>query len=654
MSLGTRTIVALSCLTLAGLLQPADAQSRSKRPIQVNAMTSIMPQQQAFVAPQQFLMQDAPLGENAPPAKEARSVSLQGTTIETYGGDVLALDADSGELVRTDHDGKRIASVEIGAGAAQMVVDRGRSRAYVSDRNGDRVVVVDLSRELRVADSFATPTEPFGLALTPDGKTLLVTTVADRTLLAYSTESGTRRWSKTIGPEPRGVAVSPDGSQALVTFLTAGVVGRFSPGLDEPSISYLSLDPATPSATTDRFGSALAPGQTRAEDEGRSFARNAFGATFVGHGIAVVPHQLSTPHLPDDGAPVTSGGYGGGDGFTPPVQHRLAFLAAPEGNASGVRTAFASAGVHQPRAMAYDPGTDTLVFAGFGSDNVLAVADVSQATVHLAWQHTVTGGACGPNGLSIDPDDGDVVMFCSLDRTTVRLTPNGNAAVQSGRSAELAKSHLSASAQRGREVFRRGNSQQISSGGAMACSNCHAEGRTDGLTWFLQGNILQTPLLTGRVMGSHPFKWDGKDSDLDASLTNTVGRLGGTGLTRREVQDLAAFLASSEPPRAPATEDRDAVARGKALFESETTGCAECHYGPLLTDQQRHEMAPDLGEVDTPSLIGLAQSAPYYHDGSAQTLEALLRGKGNIHGMGRTSKLDEPQVSDLVAYLETL
>jgi cytochrome c peroxidase len=273
----------------------------------------------------------------------------------------------------------------------------------------------------------------------------------------------------------------------------------------------------------------------------------------------------------------------------------------------------------------------------------------------MAWKQPLTpGSSCGPTGLSVDADDGSVVAFCSLTRKTVRLTPSGNTAAVGTPSAELAKSHMSASAQRGAEIFRRGNSSKMSSFGAMACANCHPESRADGLSWFLTGNILQTPFLSGRVMDAHPYKWDGKDANLEASLTNTVKRLGGSGLNKRDVQDLTAFLAASPTPRTPTVEDHESVARGKELFESDATGCADCHFGALLTDQKRHEIAADLPAVDTPSLIGLANSAPYYHDGSAATLGALLRGKGNIHGMGRTSKLSDGQIGDLVAYMETL
>ena len=97
------------------------------------------------------------------------------------------------------------------------------------------------------------------------------------------------------------------------------------------------------------------------------------------------------------------------------------------------------------------------------------------------------------------------------------------------------------------------------------------------------------------------------------------------------------------------------VARGKKLFDSAELGCRTCHDGANYTDQEKHKFAgSSLPEVDTPSLIGIAASAPYFHDGSAATLEALLRDRGAVHGMADTAKLTDQQVSDLTAFLETL
>ena len=51
----------------------------------------------------------------------------------------------------------------------------------------------------------------------------------------------------------------------------------------------------------------------------------------------------------------------------------------------------------------------------------------------------------------------------------------------------------------------------LSASGQMACASCHPDGRADGLSWRIEKRELQTPLLAGRLVGTHPFKWDGGD-----------------------------------------------------------------------------------------------------------------------------------------------
>ncbi len=647
-----RTVTLLSCFAVVAAAGMAEARSKSISPHF----------QQAQFGGQvsgAFDMTDAPVGSGQAPASTAALSSLQGNKIAAYRGGMVVIDADSGMLVRTDADGVGQAELALSPGAAQLVVDAAHDRVFVSDRSADRIVVVGLADGgLTKVDSFSTKAEPFGLALTPDGKTLLVTTVADRNLTAFEVGTGMPRWNLELGPEPRGVAISPQGHEAMVTFLTTGAVARVDLQNDAPKMSFVSLDPGVRANPNPTPGAApLHP----MSDEGKSFARSAFTVGYIGHNIAVVPHQLSTPHLAAGEFEVESSGYGGGNGFTPPITHRLAFLATPDaGEAGMVQTAMATTNLHQPRTMAYDGRSDTLYVAGYGSDDVLAVANASQASVHSTWQHRVTtssGEACGPEGLAVDPDDGHVLVYCSLTRSAVRLAGDPESANQPtvvANSGELAQSKLSAEAKRGRELFRRGNASEISTFGAMACSSCHPEVRADALSWRLQGKNLQTPFLSGRIAGAHPFKWDGKDPNITASLTNTVKRLGGSGINVRQANELTAFLESVPAPRTPTVEDPAAVARGKKLFDGDITGCATCHSGSLYTDQQQYDLDTDLGESDTPSLVGLAQSAPYYHDGSARTLEALLRGNANVHGMGRISKLTDGQIDDLVQYLETL
>ena len=57
------------------------------------------------------------------------------------------------------------------------------------------------------------------------------------------------------------------------------------------------------------------------------------------------------------------------------------------------------------------------------------------------------------------------------------------------------------------------------------------------------------------------------------------------------------------------------------------------------------------GQFDTPSLLGLWMSAPYYHDGTASTLRDVFT-VGGQHGI--LDEIGPNELSDLVDYLLAL
>ncbi len=123
-----------------------------------------------------------------------------------------------------------------------------------------------------------------------------------------------------------------------------------------------------------------------------------------------------------------------------------------------------------------------------------------------------------------------------------------------------------------------------------------------------------------------------------------------------------------------------AAKRGWLVF-SEKAKCTNCHDGLLLTDQQYHNVGigmdnpkPDVGrftvtkvEKDTgafktPTLLDIAKSAPYFHDGSVATLEQAVElmvggGKKNKY-LDETNlkpaKLTPQEKADLLAFLRAL
>jgi cytochrome c peroxidase len=292
-----------------------------------------------------------------------------------------------------------------------------------------------------------------------------------------------------------------------------------------------------------------------------------------------------------------------------------------------------------------------------GNDLLTRIDHVTQASITYGGSAMLSRpderrDRCGPDGVAVGAR-GQVMVWCAFSRTIKRIEV-GDAEVVRGMAVEdgpaLVASAMTAKQHDGMVLFHTASSE-VSASGALACASCHPDQRADGLSWRIDKRELQTPLLSGRLVGTHPFKWDGGDPTLRASLTSTMQRLGGTGLSRAQTDALAAYLEALPAVRTP-TREPTQVARGKQLFESE--GCRSCHAGPAYTDRERHKLTGTLPASDTPSLIGIAASAPYFHDGSAATLEALLRDRGAVHGMADTAKLSDQQVADLTAFLETL
>lgn len=585
----------------------------------------------------EFQLTGRPLG--GAQAASFTAAHLTGSRIMAADDGALVIDADSGALIRTDRNGKNIGQVAIARDAGLMTFDPIDWVAYVADRHNDRIAVVKVDK-MAIASSIKTPAEPYGIALSPDRKTLLVSTIADRVLVAYDVASGGELWRTSLASEPRGLAISADGTRALVAYLTTGTVDEFH--------LQAGMHRAEPIALT----TAAVPRRCRrCGNDGDSFARGAFAVTFLGEHQAVVPFQREVPVQTSEIGTEVRSSYGGG--VEPPITHQVAFLGFGDGQVDQSTAVIAQ---HQPHALAWDRAHDALYIAGLGSDSVMQVRNASQVSIALGATYAVGTDAdrCGPEGLAIGPT-GDVLVWCSFSRTVQQIgaIDSEGAFASPGKvttGPQLVASAMTPKQHAGLVLFHAAE-PQISQHGSLACASCHPDQRADGLTWRIDKHELQTPILAGRMVGTHPFKWDGTDATLRDSLTSTMKRLGGAGLSKRETDSLAAYLEALPAVRTPRRDDGQ-VARGRKLFDAE--GCAGCHVGASYTDQQRHKFSGTLRQSDTPSLRGLAASAPYYHDGSATTLEALLRDRGAVHGMADTTRLNDQQVADLSAFLETL
>ncbi len=96
--------------------------------------------------------------------------------------------------------------------------------------------------------------------------------------------------------------------------------------------------------------------------------------------------------------------------------------------------------------------------------------------------------------------------------------------------------------------------------------------------------------------------------------------------------------------------------RGYQLFKS--LGCVSCHQGVNIGGNllERHGIfhplaSPEPAILRVPSLRNVATTAPYFHDGSATTLEEAVERMGYAQ---LNTLLQPDEVTDIVAFLKTL
>ena len=133
-------------------------------------------------------------------------------------------------------------------------------------------------------------------------------------------------------------------------------------------------------------------------------------------------------------------------------------------------------------------------------------------------------------------------------------------------------------------------------------------------------------------------------------------------LVTSKLPALRAYQHSLAAPPPPAgSVDAAVAARGKMLFDK---SCASCHVGGTGTDNNKGVLhAPSDTGVDgayaartaskryrTTPLRGLWQHPPYFHDGSAATLDAVVAHYNRARKLGLTPA----QQKDLVEYLKSL
>lgn len=631
----------------------------------------------------------------APPHRPS---GARGAT-DTLGRGAWLIDEENDEVLLADALGVR-RRVRVGAWPEQLVVDLS-GRVFVSCRQAGRVDVI--SDDFRV-ESIPVGPEPRALALDGETGTLFVGTVTGRQLVSFDTRTLRPLASRPLPAPPSSLAVTGLGlavvsdRDALISFYPQSLEGEPVSDVLETggNSSFFGWDESSDAVVRPQWlvprgddlvvvSRSIATGRD-APSEGGGYGGGVSGThQVVVHVLTGLSRGLPAPELREamsksDACAVTL--------------HRDRLTLASRGHS---------------RFSVIDLDVPAFTF------NVMASTRIDQPSSHRAlpltrasWDRSSVASTGVAAAAALE--DGRVLLLEPASRmlsiSEAKLPrADGRRFIAFGtrgappprpvlawRIGALPESSLDPELRLGRALFHDAENGRLS-GRRMPCASCHVDGREDGLVWEQNATFRQTPMLAGgRLAETAPFNWLGTAKTLEANIQQTVTqRLGGSGLSPTELAALARYVRDGLRPvtRPPATEPV-LVAQGRAVFESAETGCAACHPAAFsFTDGAAHDVRsvgtkeretfdethgqpsqlhgfsprffakvnardPDLlpRRFNTPALAHLAVTAPYLHDGSAQTLEELIA--KNRDRMGATSHLSAGERRALVAYLESL
>jgi len=265
---------------------------------------------------------------------------------------------------------------------------------------------------------------------------------------------------------------------------------------------------------------------------------------------------------------------------------------------------------------------------------------------------------------------------------------------------------------------------RLSGNGKMSCATCHVPdlGWSDGRETATGHNGMRLPRATLSIINvgfNKILMWDGRNKELEdqaidpildpKEMRNTEKNLlktlkgipgyvnafkdayWGLGIsTNRIARSLAMYqrqvIATNSPFSRWVRGDESAMSesqkRGFEVFtDTERGNCITCHRPPNFTDNGFHNIgllsfkasAPDLGRFNqkkvnmtkgafkTPTLWNIAETAPYFHDGSAKNLRQVLnhyisggKVRTNLSPNMKLLRLNPGEQNDLLEFLNAL
>ena len=566
---------------------------------------------------------------------------------------------ESNEFIVVDLKGGRIRSrIPVGNWPHSIDVLKDGSMAFVSNHWSDNVSVIDLSAG-KVIDTLPAGSGPSGLVLDHKDEFLYVNNSFSGNVSVIDIRNKKEVRRLPSGNYPMGIAISPDGKQVTVTHRRAK-----PSGFRETPVTEITIIDTKNKQVVERKDINEAH---ILENIDYTPAGDLSLFTLIRPKNLVPSTQIERGFMITEGIGVIENREGG----------KIAQLLLDEPNQYFADPYDIEVSPNGRHAYVSHAGVDYVSVIDLNALRDILVSnsqeELNNLANHLGMSNrfVVKRIKTGPNpkGLAISPD-GNFLYIAEryADQVSVMETRSMEIAARIDLEGPSAETLVR---QGGRLFFNAGRTFQDQ----YSCSTCHPDGSEDGLTYDLTGTgrDLENTITLRELSNTSPFKWNGKNVSVymqcGMRFSRYVTRT--ESFTPEELNALVAFIFMKleNPPNPFQLADlelTDAQKRGKAIFERTRTNdgreipvkdrCITCHPPPYFTNRSSANVGSgfetDTEEFfDTPKLNNIVDTAPYLHDGRAQTLEEIWTVYGGKDFHGYVNDLMKMELNDLIEYL---
>jgi YVTN family beta-propeller protein len=607
---------------------------------------------------------------------QANKRSSSAIAITADGATLLVVNPDSNSLTLVDVVSRTVVTeLPVGQDPRAVAVDDAGRRAYVANRGSDTVSVVDLTT-YQVIAQVSVGRRPYGVVVDPDGDWLCVAEQGADQVRVLDTATFATLSVHPTADRPSGLSVGDDGTTLYVTHALGNAITVLSVYSYRTYFPLVMVNWEVGKLVDEEMASPIDQLPIYQSTNYQSTTIPLWPDSNLVQAIVLSPDG-TTAYVPHTRSNTSNQALTFDTTVFPLVS--LVDLSAQQhliGQQIDLGT-LDPPGVGLPFDAALTPDGGELWVVNAASNDV-SVLDLP--TRHLA-AHIEVGD--NPRGITLSPDGATAYVNNTLAGTVSVID---TAAYTVTDVITVTDIPLPPILLNGKRLFHTSDDPRLAKNQWISCNTCHFEGEHDGRTWFFGfAGPRNTTGLLGMVE-TYPLRWSGEwDESADSEFANRRENFG-SGLIdgamnctlsppdcvdqppnqgrSYDLDSLAAFIDSlqvvSSPGHVHGEPLTGAELRGQAIFNDPALSCASCHPPPLYTDLQMHDVGTATSDerigpaYDTPSLRGLYDSAPYFHDGSAATLrDAVTRPTaGSEHDV--SGALTEEEIEDLIAFLLVL